>query len=80
MLEISDLETRDSTVKSAKHKGTDQPVWMSSRFAPLFFAYGKKQVFSHLSFEPRCEKTCLRCFRPGPTQTGLYSHRKWLEA
>ena len=31
------------------------------------------------SFEPRCEKTGLRGFRPGPTQTGLYSHR-WLEA
>ena len=24
--------------------------------------------------EPRCEKTGLRGFRPGPTQTGLYSH------
>ena len=23
------------------------------------------------SFEPRCEKTALRGFRPGPTQTGL---------
>ena len=23
--------------------------------------------------EPRCEKTGLRGFRPGPTQTGLYS-------
>ena len=31
-------------------------------------------------FEPRCEKTGLRGFRPGPTQTGLCSHRKWLEA
>ena len=31
-------------------------------------------------FEPRCEKTGLRDFRPGPTQTGLYSHRRWLEA
>ena len=30
--------------------------------------------------EPRCEKTCLRGFRPGPTQTGLYSYRIWLEA
>ena len=30
--------------------------------------------------EPRCEKTGPRGFRPGPTQTGLYSHRKWLEA
>ena len=31
-------------------------------------------------FEPRCEKTGLRGFRPGPTQTRLYSHRRWLEA
>ena len=30
--------------------------------------------------EPRCEKTGLRDFRPGPTQTRLYSHRIWLEA
>ena len=30
--------------------------------------------------EPRCEKTGLRGFRPGPTQTGLYSHRRWIEA
>ena len=30
--------------------------------------------------EPRCEKTGLRGFRPGPTQTGLYSHIRWLEA
>ena len=31
-------------------------------------------------FEPRLEKTCLRGFRPGLTQTELYSHRRWLEA
>ena len=30
--------------------------------------------------EPRCVKTGLRGFRRGPTQTGLYSHRGWLEA
>ena len=33
-----------------------------------------------LIFEPRCEKTGLRGFRPGPTQTGLFSHTRWLEA
>ena len=27
-------------------------------------------------FEPRCEKICLRGFRPGPTQTRLYSYRR----
>ena len=26
--------------------------------------------------EPRCEKTGFQGFRPGPTQTGLYSHRR----
>ena len=31
-------------------------------------------------YEPCCEKTGLLDFRPGPTQTGLYSHRRWLEA
>ena len=31
-------------------------------------------------YEPRCEKTGLRGFRPGPTQTGLYSHMRWLKA
>ena len=29
--------------------------------------------------EPRSEETGLRGFRPGPTQTGLYSHTRWLE-
>ena len=31
-------------------------------------------------YEPRSEKTGLLDFRPGPRQTGLYSHRRWLEA
>ena len=30
--------------------------------------------------EPRSEKTGLRGFRPDPKQTGLYNHRRWLEA
>ena len=30
--------------------------------------------------ELRCEKTGLWGFRPGPTQTRLYSDRRWLEA
>ena len=32
------------------------------------------------AYEPRCEKTGLRGFRPGLTQTGLYSYRRCLEA
>ena len=30
-------------------------------------------------YEPRCEKTGSRGFRPGPTQTRLYGNRRWLE-
>ena len=33
-----------------------------------------------LTMEPRREKTGLRDFRPGPTQTGLYKLRSRLEA
>ena len=33
-----------------------------------------------LIFEPCCEKSGLRGFRSGPTLTGLYSHKRWLEA
>ena len=38
------------------------------------------QVDNKRIYEPRCEKTGLRGFQPGPTQTGLYSYRRWLEA
>ena len=37
-------------------------------------------ISSSGTHEPCCEKTGLRGFRPGPTQTGLYSHTRWLEA
>ena len=33
-----------------------------------------------VTYEPRHEKIGFRGFRPGLTQTGLYSHRKTLEA
>ena len=32
------------------------------------------------TFEPVHEKTNNLGFRPGLTQTGLYKHRRWLEA
>ena len=35
---------------------------------------------SDIKFEPVREKTYNFGFRPGPTQTELHSHRKWLEA
>ena len=33
-----------------------------------------------MQYEPRCENNGPRGFRPGPTQTGLYNYRRWLEA
>ena len=33
-----------------------------------------------VTYESRRQKTGLWVFRPGLTQTGLYSHRRWLEA
>ena len=42
--------------------------------------YSIDNEISVVIFEPRCKKTGLRGFRPGPTQTGLHSHRRWLEA
>ena len=35
---------------------------------------------SHYNNEPVRVKTNNLCFRPGPTQTGLYKHRRWIEA
>ena len=53
----------------------------TARFVSILFEnpedkYSRDTTLS----EPRSEKTGLRGFRPGPTQTGLYSHRSWLEA
>ena len=36
---------------------------------------GETKILTDLLFEPR-----LMGFQPGPTQSGLYSHRRWLEA
>ena len=51
---------------------------------PCTYKHNCATHFKHHSeaiiYEPRSEKTGLRGFRPGPTQTGLYSHRRWLEA
>ena len=38
-----------------------------------------QRTVTQVGNEPRREKTGLRGFRPGPAQTTLYSHRRWLE-
>ena len=48
-------------------------LYFSSFLVSLFFW----EIYA-VWFEPRRQKTGLRGFRPGPTQTGLYSHRRWL--
>ena len=58
----------------------------SLKFTALIYCiisivYYIMQVFSSSQlFEPVHEKTNNLGFRPGLTQTGLYNHRRWLEA
>ena len=44
------------------------------------FDSGYFHIHVPFKFEPCSEKTGLRDFRPGPTQSTLYSHIRWLEA
>ena len=53
---------------------------VNDRAIPLIKDAGRKSQFSPLvSIKPRSEKTGLRGFRQGLIQTGLCSHRRWLE-
>ena len=63
----------------------DQPrhPFMSVQADVFFFSIFAFMVFYRnieMINEPQREKTCFHGFRPGPTQTGLYSHRRRLEA
>lgn len=44
-----------------------------------WLSYGGQPQDGLFLYEPRHDKTCLRGFRPGSAQTGLYNHRRWLE-
>ena len=87
----ANLSHHDSHVFSIFSTDIDAVVDEIARKEPLITASKADQVRKlcgsilykkkgNFSYEPRCEKTCLQGFRPGPTQTGLYSHRRWLEA
>ena len=41
-------------------------------FPPFHLSF----VYLNMSRVARLEKTCLQGFRPGPTQTGIYSEKK----
>ena len=49
------------------------------RFPPPFYQRNVAGQGQYGKYEPRHEKTGLRGFRSGTTQTTLYSHRRWLE-
>ena len=51
-------------------RGKTHLLCMTLKDKQLVTAVWKEQC------EPRSENTGLRGFRPGPTQTGLYSHRR----
>ena len=55
-----------------RHIATNSCLINNSKVLPDFFSRSR--------LEPRSEKTGLRGLLQGPTQTGLYSHRRWLEA
>ena len=60
--------------------GTNNLLDKMMQSSPNSLGTSRAQILISLINEPRCEKTGLRGFQPGPTQTGLYSHRRWLGA
>ena len=55
----------------------DSNRYTSSLYKSTFICIHNLQ---HDINEPRCEKTGLQGFRPGPTQTRLYYHSRLIEA
>ena len=80
------LEFSFSPLRHSQEQGTSCHSEMYIVRGVTFNLGGKKMkfcflvIFSYLSHEPHQKKTCLWGFRPGPTQFGLHSHRRWLEA
>ena len=68
--EISDHKTDDLPPKFWRQYSPKRQVF-SLCFSAVWWQKGKLLIN-----EPRHEKTCLRCVRPGKTQTHLRSHRR----
>ena len=66
----------ENKYKDLVEKGRHRGYYYFRRFKMSL----NKEVGSSYTNEPRCEKTGIRGFLPDPTQTGLYSYRRWLEA
>ena len=79
------IYVKEQTSSGSSNLG--QPVWrrqgnQQNRWIKGQFAITPSQSFQVRTIlnEPRSEKTGLRGLRPGPTQTRLNGHRRWLEA
>ena len=92
---LSSAENSFGLLFDRKVQTTKQPTWygpeckiMRKRWHNAKYRYKLNKTDTNKTtlkqnskaYEPRCEKTGLRGFRPGPTQTRLYNHRRWLEA
>ena len=73
----------DSDIFSSYHAhiylGETSPFYLLILDVIDWFMFGHRLHIYYIC-GPGCEKTGLRGFRPGPTQTGLYNNRRWLEA
>ena len=67
---------RHSRSRSETDLNTLSPAESQKYSSPM--QPGKFSVVYTLINVPQHEKTYLQGFRPGPTQTRLYSHRRWL--
>ena len=70
------LQTLLKELEEFAHKGIPDVRGCKVQDAMLL----EEMVGILLIYQPHCEKTGLWGFGPGPTQTGLYSHIRWLEA
>ena len=70
-----------SSVLTSSKQWTDQAMRVNLCSVMLNICFHDvTYLMNTLLFEPRREKTEIRGLQPGPTQTGLYSHSRRLEA
>ena len=80
---LEELKTQLTKMKETKAK-LKTPLPKPKSAEPKLEQFDKLTVEVETArcvlIEPRRVKTGFRGFRPGPTQTRLYNHRRWLEA
>ena len=73
--ELPELLTSSSNIVTIRFKSDVDKHFHG--FGIVYFEDGKDVIITYATSH---EKTNSLGFRPGPTQTRLYSHRRWLEA